>query len=132
MATDQEHYHAIRFYELLIQWRDAGTRRIELDWLRERLDLGNKYPNIRDLKRWVLNPAVEQINAHSDLWVKWEQHKRGRTIHALTFTFGSKVEPEPKKAPKPKLTREYIRKHAKVGESWPEATERLRRELNLA
>jgi len=134
--------YAIRLYELLIQWREAGTRAVEIDWLRERFELGDKYPNIRDFKARILNPAIEQINAHSDLWVKWEQHKRGRVVHALTFTFGLKTEQKAEtpttlpaknksqsKPVKPKLTREYIEKHAYPGESWEDATERCRRKL---
>lgn len=130
--------YAVRLYELLIQWRDAGTRRVELDWLRERFLLGQKYASIRDFKRYVLQIAVDQINTHSDLWVKWEQHKRGRVVHALTFTFGPKAEKKPEnqsaspakpKPAKPKLTRAYIEQHAYPGESWEEATERLRGKL---
>lgn len=134
--------YAIRLYEQLVQWREAGSRTVELTWLRERLDLGDKYPNIRDLKRWVLQPAIDQINTHSDLWVKWEQHKRGRVVHALTFTFGPKAEQKPEtesrpaspansKPAKPKLTltRAYVEQHALPGESWEEAWERCRRKL---
>ena len=133
--------YAVRLYELLVQWREAGQRTVELDWLRERLALMEKYTNIRDLKRFVLTPAIEQINAHSDLWVKWEQHKRGRVVHALTFSFGAKtvqqadsatVTPTPSKPSKqkqPTLTRAYIAQHAYPGESWEEATERCRRKL---
>jgi len=128
--------YAIRLYELLIQWRETGTRTVEIDWLRERFELGDKYPNIRDLKARVLNPAIDQINAHSDLYVKWEQHKRGRVVHALTFTFGpkagqkSEAKPQsPAKSAKPKLSRAYIEQHAQPGESWEEATERCRRKL---
>ena len=124
--------YAIRIYELLVQWREAGSRTVELSWLRERLDLGDKYPNIRDFKNRILNPAIEQINTHSDLWVRWEQHKRGRVVHALTFTFGLKAKSPPTETPpssvtKPKLTREYVQQHAQPGESWEQAWERLRR-----
>lgn len=131
--------YAIRLYELLIQWREAGTRTVEIDWLRERFELGDKYLNIRDLKARVLNPAIEQINAHSDLQVRWEQHKRGRVVHALTFIFGPKPAPSKpdaqpsvpakSKTAKPKLTRAYVERHAQPGESWEEAWERCRRQI---
>jgi len=122
--------YAIRLYELLIQWRSTGSRDVSLTWLRERFDLQEKYSNIRDLKRFVINPAVEQINEHSDLWVTWEQRKRGRVIEALIFKFGQKAdktEPAPVQSKKPKLTREYVQKHAQPGESWEEAWARLSR-----
>ena len=121
--------YAVRLYELLVQWRDAKERTIELYWLRGRLVLGDKYPNIRDFKRWVLQPSVEQINAHSDLWVKWDQLKRGRVVHALVFRFGPKelttIIKEAAETP-PKITKAFIEKYALPGESWEEAERRLR------
>lgn len=82
--------HGIRLYELLCQWRDSGHREVAVEWLREALQLGEQYPNIRDLKRRVIQPAVEQINEHSPLWVKWDQRKTGRRVSHLVFTFGEK------------------------------------------
>lgn len=129
--------YAVRLYELLIQWREVGSRTVDISWLRERFDLGEKYASIRDLKRFVIVPAIEQINAHSDLDVTWEQHKRGRVVAELTFSFSQKSIPEPQESskspekksnrpPRPKLTNEYIQQHAYPGESWEEARERLR------
>ncbi|WP_420827313.1 hypothetical protein [Halochromatium salexigens] len=104
---------------------------MEVNWLRERFDLQGKYSNIRDFKARILKPAVEQINAHSDLWVNWEQQKRGRVVHALTFRFGLKAasvaELQSKPSPKRKLTRAYVESHARPGETWEQAEERLRR-----
>lgn len=121
--------YAVRLYELLVQWRDAKERTIELSWFRERLAIDGKYSSIRDLKRFVLVPAVEQINAHSDLWVKWDQVKRGRVVHALVFRFGPKelttIIKEAAETP-PKITKAFIEKHALPGESWEEAERRLR------
>lgn len=125
--------YAVRIYEMLIQWRDAKTRTVELDWLRERLVLDKKYSNIRDLKRFVIEPAIEQINTHSDLWAKWEQVKTGRRVTAIIFHFGLKelttlIQETKSSAPpeRPKLTKEFIGKHALPGESWEDATARLR------
>lgn len=125
--------YAIRLYELLVQWRDFGERTVELDWLREHFELTDRHRNIRELKRWVLTPAVTQINAHSDLWVEWEQHKRGRVIHALTFRFGTKSGAASNKTSgqfsnaKPKLTRADVERHARPGETWDQAETRLQR-----
>lgn len=84
--------HAVRLYELLAQWRGSGKREVEIDWLREAFQLGSKYPAVKDFKRWVIQPAVEQINEHSPLWVEWEQRKTGRKITHLSFRFGEKVQ----------------------------------------
>ncbi|MGP5713985.1 replication initiation protein [Vreelandella alkaliphila] len=94
--------HAIRLYELLCQWRDAGKREVELAWFRETLQLEDRYGNIRDLKRRVIEPAVEQINEHSPMWVKWSQRKTGRRVTHLTFTFGEKAKATHQRARKEK------------------------------
>ncbi|TDU18091.1 replication initiator protein [Chromohalobacter marismortui] len=83
--------HAIRLYELLAQWRGTGKREVSIEWLREALQLEDRYTNIRDFKRWVITPAIEQINEHSPLWVKWDQRKTGRRVSHLVFTFGEKA-----------------------------------------
>jgi plasmid replication initiation protein len=123
--------YAIRLYELLIQWRGRGEREVELIWLRERLQLEGKHANIRELKRWVIKPAIDQINEHSDLWVKWDQRKAGRSVVAFTFTFGPKSEntektadPE-KPAPKKRMTQKEMERAARPGESWEELKRRL-------
>ena len=120
--------YAVRIYELLMQWKSKGEVEVELDWLRSTFELPPSYSGISDLKKRVIKPAVEQINKHSDLWVKSDQRKSGRNVVALTFTFGEKVEkkldPE-KPAPKKRMTTEEMAKFAKPGESWEELKRRL-------
>ena len=90
--------HAIRLYELLCQWRDAGEREVSIEWLRDAFQLDGKYPAIKDFKRWVIEPAVKQVNEHSPMWVKWSQRKTGRRVSHLAFTFGEKKPPKKHKA----------------------------------
>lgn len=52
--------------------------------------LEDRYPSIKDLKKWVIEPAVEQVNEHSPLQVIWEQRKSGRKITHLIFSFAPK------------------------------------------
>lgn len=100
--------YAIRLYELLCQWRDAGVREVSIEWLRHAFMLDGKYPAIKDFKRWVIVPAVEQVNEHTSLWVKWDQRKTGRRVSHLIFTFGEKLkqgEESADKQRKPKPTK---------------------------
>lgn len=83
--------HGMRLYELLCQWRDAGEREVAVEWLRDAFQLGGKYPAIKDFKKRVIEPAVEQINEHSPMWCKWDQRKTGRRVSHLIFTFGEKL-----------------------------------------
>ena len=135
--------HAIRLYELLAQWRGTGKREVTLEWLREALQLEDRYTNIRDLKRWVIKPAIEQINEHSPLWVKWDQRKTGRRVSHLVFTFGEKPQKTSQKPRKRKgrdnaggktknvagsiygIPMTVINAHARPGESTDDAAHRI-------
>ena len=89
--------YAIRLYELIIQWRDNGvTQRYKIDELRQKLGVEpGQYKKMSNFKMRVLDLAIDQINEHTDITVKTEQHKTGRTITAMSFTFKVKKAPEP-------------------------------------
>ena len=50
---------------------------------------------MHDLKKRVLEPALEQINEHTDITASYEQHKKGRVITGFSFKFKQK---KPKQA----------------------------------
>lgn len=80
--------YAIRVYELLVQWRRRGSREVEIAWLRRTLGItDDRYPNFKDLRRRVIEPAVKQINEHSPLHVEWIPRKTGRKVTHIEFTF---------------------------------------------
>lgn len=89
--------YAIRLYELIIQWRDNGvTQRYKIDELRQKLGVEpEQYKTMSNFKAKVLDRAINQINKHTDITVKYEQHKTGRTITAMSFIFKQKKAPEP-------------------------------------
>lgn len=89
--------YAIRLYELLIQWRSAGkTPIIELQEFRKKLGvLDNEYLRMAHLKERVLELSIKQINEHTDICVKYEQHKRGRSISGFSFSFKQKKKDSP-------------------------------------
>jgi plasmid replication initiation protein len=130
--------HGIRLYELLCQWRGTNEREVSINWLRDAFQLDDKYPAIKDLKKRVVEPAIEQVNKHSPLWVKWSQRKTGRRVSHLVFTFGEKAGSKQKavanKRYKLKNTQtsdgghamfgvpaETIQRYAKPGDSWSDA-----------
>lgn len=84
--------YAIRLYELLIAWREVGkTPLFEISDFRSKLGLGvDDYPRIDTFKRRVLESAIKQINEHTDIIVKVEQHKEGRSIFGFSFSFKQK------------------------------------------
>ena len=90
MVAKMTSIYAIRLYELLIQWGSIGSREIELDELKFMLGIQGEYAAIKDLKRRVIDPAVTQISEHTDLTVRYENVKSGKTVVALTFLFEKK------------------------------------------
>ena len=82
--------YAIRLYELIQQWRSVGKRSVSIEWLREAFELQDKHQAISDLKKIVIKPAVEQINAHTPFYLEWSQQKTGRRITHFVFSFGLK------------------------------------------
>ena len=91
--------YAVRLYELLIQWRPIGrTPVFSMQIFREQLGLHpDEYLRIHHLKARVLDLAVNQINTHTDLTVRYEQHKSGRKITGFSFEFKMLPRPEPEK-----------------------------------
>ena len=49
--------------------------------------LDSEYQRMHDLKKRVLEPALEQINEHTDITASYEQHKKGRVITGFSFKF---------------------------------------------
>lgn len=79
-------FYAIRLYELMSQFLKLSQRECTLDQLRQMLDLGDKYPNVKDMRRWVLDPALKELNAGTDLSVTAEPRRQGRKIIGFAFT----------------------------------------------
>ncbi len=84
--------YSIRLYELLTQYLPAGERWITVDQFRDMLDLNDKYPRFADLKRWIIEPAIEGLNIKSNYDVMYNTEKKGRKIHKLWFFFSEKAQ----------------------------------------
>ena len=117
--------YGIRFYELMMQWESAGKREIALADLKRMLELEGKYAAIKDFKVYVLEPAMRDINEHSDLEASYTQRKAGRVVTHLIFKF----QPKPGKRAKKsvgKITKAEIERQARPGESYEQVEARLR------
>ena len=91
VANLQSRY-AMRLYEFLIRFKTTKKLEISLEDLRFRFGLlEHEYKAMGDFKKFVLDLAVKQINEHTDITVKYEQHKKGRNITGFTFTFKYKT-----------------------------------------
>jgi len=128
--------YGIRLYELLMQWKGTGKREIEIEWLKKQFELDASYDRMFDLKKRVIDPAVKDINNHSNYTVSWTQRKTGRKVTHLIFAFSEKP-PEgekPKRITKPKekmilgVPVSEIEKQARGTESYEQAAARINRE----
>ena len=79
--------HSIRIYELLMKFNDTGERVIYLDDFKSALGISDKYKEFKILKRDVIAPSVKELNQRSDLIIKFETIKKGRSVAALSFEF---------------------------------------------
>lgn len=83
--------HAVRLYELLIQYRKTGERDLSLTWLREKFQMApDEYKLTADFIKRVIDVAVNQINQHSDIQVSYQTKKTGRAISHFSFKIKSK------------------------------------------
>lgn len=91
--------YAIRLYELLIQWRSTGkTPVFTLLEFRKKLAVeDHEYKTMSNFKSRVLEPAIKQINEHTDINVSYEQHKQGRVIAGFSFSLKFKKVPKAEK-----------------------------------
>jgi len=86
--------NAVRIYMLLKQYEKIGVREIELSFLRDILEIGEKeYPKFADFRKRILNQAKKEFEAKdketgcykSDITFDLETLKTGRKITRLRF-----------------------------------------------
>jgi plasmid replication initiation protein len=123
-----------------MQWRSTGKREIEIDWLKKQFQIEQLYPEMCDLKKRVIDPAIKDINTHSNYEVSWTQRKTGRRVTHLTFTFEEKkpvveLPVKPKRVKKVKeetvqgISKAEIEKQARPGESYEQAALRINKDI---
>lgn len=86
-------FYAVRIYELIVYWSRNGEfkqKQIEIDELKQILDIQDKYTQISELKRRVIDIAITQINENTDLLVDVEFKKLKRSFKWIIFTWSRK------------------------------------------
>jgi plasmid replication initiation protein len=80
-------FQSIRLYELVCQFKNSRYRKREfsLDEFREFLDPKSSYKRFTDLRRYVIEKGVKEINKKTDLTVTWEPVRNGRKTVGLVF-----------------------------------------------
>lgn len=77
--------YAVRIFEWCIQFADTGWMVVPLDELTNRL--GVAYTRYVDVRRYVIEPAIKELKAKSNLEIDWEPIKEGKAVKSIRFTF---------------------------------------------
>lgn len=83
--------YSFRLYELTVKMLKMKNKTIDLNSLRYILQLENKYLEYKEFNKFVLKPALSDINEKSDLLLAFEPIKQGRKVVALEFLAAKKA-----------------------------------------
>ncbi|WP_341872504.1 hypothetical protein [Aliivibrio finisterrensis] len=78
---------------------------LDLEWMKKQSGLEGKYERWDVFKAKVINPAVEQINAKTDISVIWKPVKNGRKVDAIQFNYVLEKDESCMKPLRPRLFR---------------------------
>jgi plasmid replication initiation protein len=97
-VSDFKSKYSIRLYELLVQYLNLGSsKKYDVSEIREKLGLSpTEYKTMSLFKVNVLDKAVNEINKKTEITIKYDQFKDGRTVSHFLF----KIKQKPIKADK--------------------------------
>jgi len=84
--------YSIRLYELLKSREYIGHWKVEIKELKRRLSAEN-YKRYVDVKRYVIEIAIREINDFSDIDVRYSVEKQGNKVTHAIFQIRSKIDP---------------------------------------
>lgn len=79
--------YSLRFFQLLMQFKKTGWLYMTLEELRKRLELGETYRRLNNLKQRVINPAVAELRDKAGIDISIEWITQGRTTTAMRLSF---------------------------------------------
>ena len=128
--------HAVRIFELMMQWKSVGQFTISLADLKVILCIESEYQKINDFKKRVIDLSIEQINQNTTYTLSVDQQKTGRKVTHFCFKFSLKSgTPTKKKRGRPKkiniYDEKFLSEHAKPGETRDQAIRRLKEKHNV-
>lgn len=74
---------------------DYQNPHISLTELRQIMGTGDKYADFRNLRKWVLDTAVDEINAKTGYAIAYEKISSGRRVTGIVFHITDKRAPKP-------------------------------------
>lgn len=58
-----------------------------IEHLREKFDCVETYKKFSDFKLYVIDKAIKEISIHTPIKIEYKQHKVGRAVNGLTFSY---------------------------------------------
>lgn len=102
--------HAIRIFEILLQYIHVGEREISIDELRAYCGIQKgKYKNYFDLKLKLVERAKKEINAKTEYEVDYKEVKESRKVVALEWTIKRKTHFEKSQIEKAEIIQKELR-----------------------
>ena len=88
--------HAIKLYQLVVQYKAIGERRVSLDDLRSILGISNSksYLAYKGIKQRILEISKREINEKTDITMSYSEIKKSRKVEAIKFKITKKQKPE--------------------------------------
>jgi plasmid replication initiation protein len=92
--------YPIRIYELLKQYQSIGHRMLTIEQLKKMFELTEEYPRYSNFYQKIIQPAINDINKHTDLCINDVQKiKEGKNIIGLRFVFRGKNQEDSQNEP---------------------------------
>ncbi|MBF7684210.1 replication initiation protein, partial [Acinetobacter sp. B5B] len=80
-TIEMKSFSGKRLYEMVCKWKDLGkTKMMYIDEWKEFFGVLDKYSKTAEFKRWILLPAIAEVNAQGDFRISLQQEKVGRNI----------------------------------------------------
>lgn len=84
---------------------DTVAVQLEIEWMKSQAALDGTYERWDSFRDYVIKPAIERINANTDLSVIYEPIKTGRKVTAVRFNYVVETDPTFSKPIRPRLAR---------------------------
>ena len=90
LAKLTDSIYSFRIFLLMMEWKSTGVVHKKIDELRREFMLEDKYENSKDLRKWVIETAVNEINEKTSWQVSFILKKTGRKFTHLELNFKHK------------------------------------------
>ena len=78
--------NSVRLYELCKSYAFMGQFSMTLAEIRDYLQIGDKYPEVKYFNKYVLDKGIDEINRFTDIEVSYSVQRSGRFIKGYDFT----------------------------------------------